>query len=168
MCWDYLVGNGLWKGTTDPPPRLLQYVQDRDLWQWKLPRSKAVNAAIRSYPQTWEDWDVLWQRDIEELATEGEAILRYRQQIVDAHIKHAKDVQFLGRKGRAVRCTTGEIYSEIGEALAEGVDFGAVWCETESETLWSLRSRGKCDVSEIAASFGGGGHKSAAGFKIPR
>ncbi len=29
----------------------------------------------------------------------------------------------------------------------------------------SLRSKGKIDVSEIAQSFGGGGHKTAAGFK---
>jgi nanoRNase/pAp phosphatase (c-di-AMP/oligoRNAs hydrolase) len=33
--------------------------------------------------------------------------------------------------------------------------------------LWSLRSRDdREDVSEIAASFGGGGHRNAAGFRF--
>ena len=31
----------------------------------------------------------------------------------------------------------------------------------------SLRSRGQVDVSEIAAKFGGGGHKMAAGTFLP-
>ena len=32
----------------------------------------------------------------------------------------------------------------------------------------SLRSKGNIDVAEIAQAFGGGGHKTAAGFKCPR
>lgn len=40
--------------------------------------------------------------------------------------------------------------------------------ETEGYRKYSLRSvpNGGIDVSEIAAKFGGGGHKHAAGFKI--
>jgi phosphoesterase RecJ-like protein len=30
----------------------------------------------------------------------------------------------------------------------------------------SLRAKGKVDVSSIAAGFGGGGHKNAAGFRF--
>jgi nanoRNase/pAp phosphatase (c-di-AMP/oligoRNAs hydrolase) len=32
----------------------------------------------------------------------------------------------------------------------------------------SLRSKGDFDVSAIAKRFGGGGHKNAAGFNIPK
>jgi len=40
--------------------------------------------------------------------------------------------------------------------------------ENEEGTLrCSLRSKGKINVAQIAQSFGGGGHKSAAGFKSP-
>lgn len=31
----------------------------------------------------------------------------------------------------------------------------------------SLRSKGKCDIAEVARKFGGGGHRNAAGFKAP-
>lgn len=30
----------------------------------------------------------------------------------------------------------------------------------------SLRAKGECDVADIAATFGGGGHRSAAGFRV--
>jgi phosphoesterase RecJ-like protein len=30
----------------------------------------------------------------------------------------------------------------------------------------SLRAKGECDVAEIAQSFGGGGHRNAAGFRF--
>ncbi len=30
----------------------------------------------------------------------------------------------------------------------------------------SLRSKGECDVAEVAAAFGGGGHRNAAGFRL--
>jgi phosphoesterase RecJ-like protein len=31
----------------------------------------------------------------------------------------------------------------------------------------SMRSKGKYDVAEVARKFGGGGHRNAAGFKVP-
>jgi phosphoesterase RecJ-like protein len=31
----------------------------------------------------------------------------------------------------------------------------------------SLRAKGECDVAEVAALFGGGGHRNAAGFRFP-
>ena len=30
----------------------------------------------------------------------------------------------------------------------------------------SLRAKGGCDVAEVAAAFGGGGHRNAAGFRF--
>ncbi|NIV11578.1 MAG: bifunctional oligoribonuclease/PAP phosphatase NrnA, partial [Aliifodinibius sp.] len=40
--------------------------------------------------------------------------------------------------------------------------------ETETEVVYSLRSRGDFDVSALAERFGGGGHKNAAGFRVKR
>jgi len=31
-------------------PRLIDHIQDRDLWQFKIPRTREVQAAIFSYP----------------------------------------------------------------------------------------------------------------------
>jgi len=52
----------------------------------------------------------------------------------------------------------------------ETVEVAALFCEIgPSETKLSMRSRGKVDVADLAASFGGGGHQKASGctLKLP-
>ena len=58
--------------------------------------------------------------------------------------------------------------SEIGNIIAEGHDFAAIWQQLPSgDYKYSLRSReGGMDVSVIAQEFGGGGHARAAGFRV--
>lgn len=48
----------------------------------------------------------------------------------------------------------------------EGVEVGIFFREDNSETKVSLRSNNDFDVSKIAAGYGGGGHKHAAGINI--
>lgn len=49
----------------------------------------------------------------------------------------------------------------------EGVEVGALFRECgDNEYKVSLRSKGDADVSEVAKSFGGGGHRNAAGFTV--
>jgi len=58
--------------------------------------------------------------------------------------------------------------SDVAGELSEGYPFAAVFWVSQSEKTYSLRSRENgIDVSEIAKKYGGGGHKHAAGFKIP-
>ena len=45
--------------------------------------------------------------------------------------------------------------------------FAACYWDTPEGRVFSLRSVGNFDVSEIAKKYGGGGHKNAAGFRIP-
>jgi phosphoesterase RecJ-like protein len=37
----------------------------------------------------------------------------------------------------------------------------------EGRVSVSMRAKNTCDVAEVAAKFGGGGHRNAAGFKAP-
>jgi phosphoesterase RecJ-like protein len=68
---------------------------------------------------------------------------------------------------------TGCLYEEadgfINIPLQAGVvEVSVFFKENEECTLrCSLRSKGAVNVAQIAQSFGGGGHKSAAGFKSP-
>lgn len=68
---------------------------------------------------------------------------------------------------------TGCLYEEadgfINIPLQAGVvEVSIFFKENEEGTLrCSLRSKGAVNVAQIAQSFGGGGHKSAAGFKSP-
>jgi nanoRNase/pAp phosphatase (c-di-AMP/oligoRNAs hydrolase) len=61
--------------------------------------------------------------------------------------------------------------SEAGNALVNmGYDIGLAWFENgRGQISFSLRSNKKgsdVDVSAIAKTFGGGGHRNAAGFQI--
>lgn len=68
---------------------------------------------------------------------------------------------------------TGAIYSDTENLINEcrrigTVDVAALFVELkEGRIRCSLRSRGAIDVSQIAAKFGGGGHKMAAGTFVP-
>ena len=72
-----------------------------------------------------------------------------------------KDLEMLG----ASSADTESVVSEI--RTTEGVEVAVFIREDEPGFYkFSLRSNGKVDVAAIAASFGGGGHKLAAGFSI--
>lgn len=145
---------------------IVNYTEDRDLWRWKLPDSQAINAALRSYPMTFESWDSFLFRDGDSFVDEGQAILRVQQQIVDNHVRYAAEVMIGGYQVLAVNATVHQ--SEIAQELAKDRPFGACYFDIEKENkrIWSLRSRDDgVDVSVIAKGYGGGGHKHAAGFQ---
>lgn len=123
-------------------PWLVDYTADRDLWLWKLPDSKEVNAALRSYPLDFAVWDRLWAEESPEtLKRDGAAILRAEEVTIQVHIDRAREIDFDGYKVLSVNATS--LFSE-----------------------YSLRSRDDgVDVSEIAKAHGGGGHAKAAGFE---
>lgn len=158
LAWDELIGG--------PRPPLVSYVEDRDLWRFNLECCREVHAAVNSYPLTIEQRNYLMRCDIEMLAVEGGAILRYHDKIVQSAAKHALRENIAGHDVPSVACPTIEIVSDLGHAICKGEPFAAIWVDRADGTRsYSLRSDAEgLDVSEIAKTFGGGGHKHAAGF----
>jgi oligoribonuclease NrnB/cAMP/cGMP phosphodiesterase (DHH superfamily) len=154
------------------PEKLVRYVQDRDLWAWKLPHSKAVSAVIGSYPLTFEAWDELVGRfrkkgEGKELLKEGRAVLRDQETTIASLLPGAREVEI--EKHKALAVNTPLYYSEIaGELATNGeCDFGLAWFQQKDGRVnLSFRSRDSFDVSEVALKFGGGGHKNSAGAKV--
>lgn len=150
-----------------PVPKFFEYLQDRDLWTKRLPGVDLFTMALRSYPQDFSVWDSFLY-DLPRLKDEGVAIERYYRTLVQSAKTHCF-MREVG--GHRVPVVNGSLFmsSEVAGELADGYPFAAMYAETEKGTIWSLRSRpGGVDVSEIAKRFGGGGHKHAAGFTIPR
>lgn len=146
-------------------PKLIQYIEDRDLWRWQLPNSREVSAAIRSYPFNFDIWNDF---QIERLAAEGAAIIRYTTQQIGGLVSLAQRREVGGHTVPVVNAPACWA-SEVCNILAQGEPFAASWCASETEVFWSLRSaEDGIDVSEVAKQFGGGGHKHAAGFKTER
>lgn len=150
-----------WAHST-PVPWLLEYVQDKDLFTWRLPRSREITAALSSYPHDFTVWDTL-SRDV--LEQEGRAILRHEHNLVEQILKGMAWVKF---EGEIVPCVQSAILtSQIGEHLTEKCAFCLIWHDRQGRRYFSLRSReGGADVAKIAVKYGGGGHTHAAGFSI--
>lgn len=161
LAWRYFMED-------EPLPDLLAYVQDQDLWTWELPDSDAVNAAISSYPRTFEAWSSLAERPIEELMTEGVPILRANRQDVERSLRNAAPLALGSRRVESVNASINR--SSIGHELAKRKAFGEPWgCVYRivgDRIFATLYSIGDFDVSAIAGEYGGGGHKNAAGFSV--
>ena len=171
-------------------PMLIQHIDDRDRWQFKLDGSKELHAALASYqPWTFEQWWSFLAR--EDFRQEGEAILRAHNQNVQSALKQARACaiipatidsaasykapwvwensaefgDFCFASGLAANAPAF-LASDLGHELAnKSGTFGLVWSLAgDGQVHCSLRSNGDYDVSAIAKVFGGGGHRNAAGF----
>lgn len=176
----------------DRVPQFFRYLQDRDLWKWKLPHSREVNAAIRSYPMNFRSWVEIsgmrfddWGYRLKWLKTDGAAILRAQAQLVEQMAARSRRM-VVDTKARQVREADGKaggdgVYevvaanapvfqSEVCERLLEvyqTVGIAAVYFDTaEGKRVFSLRSRDGVDCSVVAKAMGGGGHAQAAGFTM--
>jgi oligoribonuclease NrnB/cAMP/cGMP phosphodiesterase (DHH superfamily) len=149
-------------------PRLLAYVQDQDLWHWRLPDSDAVNAAIGIYPRRFEVWDRLAAEPIEKLVAEGRPIVRAQRSEVDRALQNAHSVSVGELRLEAVNALfqRSSIGHELAKRKAFGVACGLVYRLTERRVDCSVYSIGDFDVAALAASLGGGGHRNAAGFSV--
>lgn len=152
----------------EEPPELLAYVQDMDLWNWKLPHSREVNAAIGSYPRSFEAWQKLASRPITDLAAEGSSLVRAQQIEVERSLQSAHPVSLGTLRLEAVNAR--EHRSMIGHELATRARFGSpcgvVYRLTSTRVDISVYSIGDFDVTTLVGPFGGGGHRNAAGFSV--
>lgn len=155
-----------------PRPKLIDYVEDRDLWNWALPDSHEIMMTFECMPFDFKVWtDVAKRMDdpkgLEELRQQGRALMRYKDAMLDRIIGRA----YLGLvekddKSWTVPMINSPIFqSELGNLLCEDEPFAVVWSQGNTgEIRNSLRSRADgIDVTKVAKLFGGGGHMRAAG-----
>lgn len=162
IAWNYFFPH-------QTPPMLLQHIQDRDLWRFALAGTREIQANVFSYPYEFGVWDQLMSADPETLRQDGEAIER----------KHFKDLyELLKVTTRRFNIAGYNIpmanlpytfSSDAGHFLGKDEPFAGCYWDTPEGRTFSLRSsENGVDVSEIAKQFGGGGHKHASGFSVPR
>ena len=161
-------------------PMLIKHIDDYDRWQFKLEGTKEFNKALWSYApwsfEQWKNW-VFSMSIVDLLKAEGAAILRAHEQNVQSVVKgSAKRCRITGKgllgsfnygeTGLAANCPS-HLASDVGHELAnQSGTYGLLWyINKDGKCSCSLRSNGDYDVSAIAKSFGGGGHKNAAGFE---
>ena len=151
-------------------PRFLLHIQDRDLWQFKMPSTKEINAVAFQREFTFENWSTLKEACItdksrEPLIVEGGIILK----TIDSQIDKLLAMPYRTVKIQEYTVSAVNVpkylCSELLNRLAVGRLFAASYVDTATHRLWDLRSaKDGINVEEIAAKYGGGGHMHAAGF----
>lgn len=172
LAWDFFFPG-------KPRPALINHIEDRDLWKFSLYGTRPIQANVFSYPYDFEIWDQLFERDVDGLIEEGNAIER----------KHFKDVAELVTAFRRELCIGGHwvpaanlpytLTSDAGLLMCQPYaspnlqgeivtpPFAACYWDTPEGRVFSLRSTDVgMDVSEIAKQYGGGGHRNASGFRV--
>jgi hypothetical protein len=161
LAWDALHPD-------EPMPDLLAYVQDQDLWTWKLPFSREINAAVASYPREFAVWSELANAPAETLAEQGVPILRSQRIEVERTLAKTQPLAVGGLRieGVNARAQRAEIGHELASRARFGAACGAVYRIEGRRVDVSLYSIGELDVAAIASALGGGGHRNAAGFSV--
>lgn len=148
-------------------PELFMHIQDRDLWKLELPGTKEISMALRSFPHDFQTWDEIMDIHVETLRHEGAAINRWFNLQTKKLKRHAIPQTIGGYEVPTVNAPL-MFASDLAGELSEGYPFAACYFDLPEGRVYSLRSHeGGIDVSEIAKKYGGGGHKGAAGFRLP-
>jgi len=163
LAWQYFHPN-------KKVPKLLSYIEDIDLWRFKLPYVKEIKSILELETQTFKNWEKLAsdfekQSHFKKYVEKGKIINEFEEKIIKKIMSYSSLVSFFGKK---ILMVNSPIFnSELGSLLAKKKPpLAIVWHQIGNKIKVSLRSTGKIDVSKIAKHFGGGGHKSAAGFTL--
>lgn len=165
ITWDYFHQG-------KPAPRLIQHIQDRDLWLWKMEGTREVHEVlmITEYDgfDPWSDLatklDGLRAGEVYDI---GRSLIRAAERTIDIILNssHVIDTKY----GKCAIVNATSHWSEVGNDLLkkfpEAQYSASYYRLKDGMWKWSVRSQGDFDVSAIAKEFGGGGHKNAAGFK---
>lgn len=159
LTWDTLMGG--------PRPWYVNYVEDRDLARYALPDSKAVSAYIMSLPHTVEAWSRLTALSLDYVKSLGTAIRVHIDRYVQEVMQERRIGMLAGHRVAIVNAPFQNI-GDICMSMLQYAPIGCGWFERgDAQVQFSLRATGDIDVSQIAEFYGGGGHKSAAGFQLP-
>lgn len=168
MVWDFCFPGS-------DAPMLIKLIEDRDLWRFSMEETKPFGVWLRCEPFDFERWELISQelndgRAAARIFAEAEAMQRFFDQKVAeiARLAHTGLVD-----GHTVPlCNCPPMFaSEVGHYLLDAnpdAPFVACYSDQGKTRGWSLRSRDdRENVATIAAKFGGGGHRNAAGFGTP-
>lgn len=170
-----------------PIPKMLEYVNDRDLWLNKMPYYNEVFQSLSMIDKTIDAWyNVIFHPNQEELVKKyienGKVIKKKIDQQIEMLAKTAymKKVTIKGKSYNVLHINSSIHQSDLGNYLAINnptADFIAVYTinymKKKYTTRFSLRGNGKHNLSDIASNYvfegrEGGGHFNASGCIVDK
>ena len=157
-----------------PLPRLMQYLEDGDLYRYALPETRDIFSYLVVQPDDFKIWDALAHTLDDDTARatfliKAAAYTEYFELLAKISVEAAKKVSFEGREcyfTTAMPSITMRSY--VGHELYTKLPPFALVVSAHPDGFGvSIRGDGSVDVSEIAKKYGGGGHPGSSGFFIP-
>jgi oligoribonuclease NrnB/cAMP/cGMP phosphodiesterase (DHH superfamily) len=163
LAWDLLIGR---------VPKLVKYIEDRDLWKWSLENTKEVSAGLSlediTDVVTLHSYMMLENTYIKELVENGKVILAYQ----DMQVERAKGklnsggikiVKFFGYN--VPLFNNSNLISEVGNMLCRKHPFSVQYFITDDSIVFSFRANGLVNLTTLQVPRG---HPNAAGrsFKL--
>lgn len=163
-----------WCYSNDIPPRAVKYIADRDLWRFKY--GDGTKDFYEMYLQeesnpsstVWDMYFNMTENQYMEYTAQGYCLRKARvRQLKDYAIRLGQEGMIPENGARVLKVNypgsgdMGQVIKDLGYEVA--------WCYVEREIQGRLVRENSlysttCDVSVIATSHGGGGHKGAAGY----
>jgi len=175
MAWDFCFPE-------EERPKIVDFVEDRDLWKFEIEGSREIASLIFSHDYNFNNWDKLnnsINENTEKCFAFGMAINKKMDKDISELIKQCKRPMVIGGHVVPVANIPYTMASDAGNIMASQEfhspvvgdmimpEFAACYYDTSRSRVFSLRSlKGGADVSRIASSYGGGGHKNASGFRM--
>jgi len=162
MAWE-------WFNPNVAVPKLIEHIQDRDLWQFRLKDTNDILAGLSSYPFDFKTWDnfMMSNKELELLKQDGKAIIRKLFRDIEELMSSGIRRMMIGGYNVPVLNVPSAYVSDAGNIMSIDEPFAACYWDHANGRSFSLRaSDSGVDVSEVAKQYGGGGHVKAAGFTI--
>lgn len=177
ITWDHFHGGSR--------PAIIDYVEDFDLWNWKLPDGPSIHTYLGQF--NWKGQQEIIDRFNEfekmtpgHLAAKGTPLLEFKNDLIDRNIKQvgrAKVKVVLPTEFSRMVTTynvpilnANQFISETGNIMAEDESFAIIWQVMKNGAVRiSLRSDDDgADVSLLSQHLGtgGGGHVHASGTRF--
>lgn len=168
LTWQYFFPN-------QSIPKLIEHVQDNDLWIRKMEYTKEIISYLSSMSFDFVEYQkLLVDANLNNAINLGKKIMEDNDKYIQIKVKEAQSF-FLKINDKYYIIPHVQSYtnkSEIGHTINEtikNIDCCAIYSYNKetNKTNFSLRSNDQnMDTTEISLIFGGGGHRNASGFSL--
>lgn len=166
MAWEYCFPH-------KPHPTIIDYVSDYDTWQHKHRESIPYYYFISAQGSSIESFNIAVNTSYREIMATGLALAANAESNIQWVIENTlRNILFEGYTVPAVNCPHYMVSLTLDKLLKENPEypFAIGYFDTDYGRKVRLcsRSNEEMDVSKLAEKWGGGGHTTAASFKIYR
>ena len=163
----------MWASSKEVPLSHL-YVEDRDLWKFNLVNTKDFCAGVRGRGKLSFATITSIMKDTGKMVELGKVLNANNAELIEQVLRTSSTAVTMKQgeyvyDGVLIDLSVKALISEAcNEAIVNGnLDFAIAYSfNTHGGFGLSARSRDGFDISQLATSHGGGGHKNAAGFHV--